>query len=90
MTAKGLRVGVYGATGQVGGVMRSMLAERGFPVAGLRYFASSRSAGRSLEGIVVEDVATADHGMAARQPGCFYLVAVPLHLRAPDIERSRR
>jgi len=62
MTAKRLRVGVYGATGQVGGVMRSMLTERGFPVAALRYFASSRSAGRSLEGIVVEDVATADHG----------------------------
>jgi aspartate-semialdehyde dehydrogenase len=52
---------VYGATGQVGGVMRAMLAERSFPVATLRYFASSRSAGRSLDGIVVEDVVTADH-----------------------------
>jgi aspartate-semialdehyde dehydrogenase len=52
---------VYGATGQVGGVVRSMLAERRFPVARLRCFASSRSAGRSVDGIVVEDVATADH-----------------------------
>jgi aspartate-semialdehyde dehydrogenase len=57
----GLSVGVYGATGQVGGVMRSMLRARGFPFAGLRYFASSRSAGRELDGIVVEDVAGADH-----------------------------
>ena len=50
-------VGIYGATGQVGGVMRRMLTERGFPVAGLRYFASARSAGRELDGIIVEDVA---------------------------------
>jgi aspartate-semialdehyde dehydrogenase len=56
------RVGVYGATGQVGGVMRSMLRERRFPVASVRYFASARSAGRDLDGVVVEDVATADHG----------------------------
>jgi aspartate-semialdehyde dehydrogenase len=57
-----VRVGVYGATGQVGGVMRSMLRERRFPVASVRYFASARSAGRDLDGVVVEDVATADHG----------------------------
>jgi aspartate-semialdehyde dehydrogenase len=56
-----VRVGIYGATGQVGGVMRRMLVERGFPVGGLRYFASGRSAGRDLDGIAVEDVATADH-----------------------------
>jgi aspartate-semialdehyde dehydrogenase len=61
---KGARVGLFGATGQVGGVMRTMLAERGFPVWQLRYFASARSAGRTLpwgDGeIEVEDVATAD------------------------------
>ena len=57
----GLIVGVYGATGQVGGVMRTMLRARGFPYDSLRYFASARSAGRELDGIVVEDVATADH-----------------------------
>ncbi len=62
MTAvRKLNVGVYGATGQVGGVMRSTLAERHFPTASVRYFASSRSAGRQLDGVVVEDVATADH-----------------------------
>ena len=56
-----LTVGVYGATGQVGGVMRAMLRSRDFPFDGLRYFASARSAGRILDGIGVEDVATADH-----------------------------
>jgi aspartate-semialdehyde dehydrogenase len=59
-----MRVGVFGATGQVGGVMRTLLAERGFPVTELRFFASARSAGRTLtwqdRGIVVEDTETAD------------------------------
>jgi aspartate-semialdehyde dehydrogenase len=54
-------VGVYGATGQVGTVMRSLLEARRFPYERLRLFASSRSAGRDLDGLVVEDVATADH-----------------------------
>ncbi|MTD55979.1 aspartate-semialdehyde dehydrogenase [Amycolatopsis pithecellobii] len=62
--ADGVRVGVVGATGQVGGVMRRLLAERNFPVAQLRFFASSRSAGTKLpwQGteIEVEDAATAD------------------------------
>src|SRR4051794_33958493 len=60
----GVNVGVVGATGQVGGVMREILAERTFPVGTLRFFASSRSAGRTLEWngreVVVEDAATAD------------------------------
>ncbi len=60
----GVRVGVVGATGQVGGVMRRILEERNFPVAEMRYFASARSAGSKLpwrgEEIVVEDAETAD------------------------------
>jgi aspartate-semialdehyde dehydrogenase len=60
----GLRVGVVGATGQVGGVMRQILAERKFPISELRFFASARSAGSTLpwaDGeIQVEDAATAD------------------------------
>jgi aspartate-semialdehyde dehydrogenase len=60
----GLRVGVVGATGQVGTVMRRLLAERDFPVAQMRYFASARSAGSTLPwagaDVVVEDAATAD------------------------------
>jgi aspartate-semialdehyde dehydrogenase len=59
-----MRVGVFGATGQVGGVMRRLLVDRSFPVDELRYFASARSAGRTLpwkDGeIVVEEAATAD------------------------------
>ncbi|UYM07725.1 aspartate-semialdehyde dehydrogenase [Solicola gregarius] len=60
----GLNIGVVGATGQVGAVMRRLLDERDFPVASMRYFASARSAGRTLpwrdEQITVEDAATAD------------------------------
>jgi aspartate-semialdehyde dehydrogenase len=63
MTA-GIRIGVVGATGQVGAVVRRLLEERDFPVADIRYFASARSAGTTLpwrdEQIVVEDAATAD------------------------------
>src|SRR5207237_858071 len=59
-----MQVGVFGATGQVGGVLRTLLADRAFPVSGIRYFASSRSAGRRLPWaggeVVVEDVATSD------------------------------
>src|SRR4051795_1436441 len=61
-----MKIGVVGATGQVGAVMRRMLVERAFPVAEMRFFASSRSAGRTLpwgDGeVVVEDAATADVG----------------------------
>jgi len=60
----GLRIGVVGATGQVGSVMRRLLDERNFPVAEIRFFASSRSAGTTLPwkgtDIVVEDAETAD------------------------------
>jgi aspartate-semialdehyde dehydrogenase len=59
-----LKVGVVGATGQVGAVMRRILAERSFPVADIRFFASARSAGTTLswEGVDVrvEDASTAD------------------------------
>lgn len=62
--AKSLTVAVVGATGQVGGVMLRLLAERNFPVGTLRLFASARSAGREIswqgKTVVVEDVATAD------------------------------
>jgi aspartate-semialdehyde dehydrogenase len=60
-----MQIGIVGATGQVGGVMRSILAERKFPVDRLRLFASARSAGRTLpwqDGeVVVEDAMTADY-----------------------------
>ncbi len=54
-------VGIYGATGQVGAVMRQIVASRKLPAESIRLFASARSAGRILDGLSVEDVATADH-----------------------------
>ncbi|MEV0192125.1 aspartate-semialdehyde dehydrogenase [Kitasatospora purpeofusca] len=66
-----MKIGIVGATGQVGGVVREILAERADlpggvgPVEQLRLFASARSAGRTLpwQGteITVEDAATADY-----------------------------
>jgi aspartate-semialdehyde dehydrogenase len=59
-----MRIGVVGATGMVGEVMRSVLEQRQFPADEVRFFASARSAGRSLPWkggeIVVEDADTAD------------------------------
>ncbi|MFB8395544.1 aspartate-semialdehyde dehydrogenase [Streptomyces yangpuensis] len=60
-----MRVGIVGATGQVGAVMRSILAERKFPVDELRLFASARSAGSTIEWegreITIEDASAADY-----------------------------
>jgi len=57
-------VGIVGATGLVGSMMLALLAERAFPLASLRLFASPRSAGNKVpfgdSEIVVEDAATAD------------------------------
>ncbi len=59
-----VRIGVVGATGQVGVAMRQILEERNFPADEIRLFASARSAGKTLtyagREIVVEDAATAD------------------------------
>lgn len=60
----GLNVGIVGATGVVGQLMGSILAERAFPVATMRLFASARSAGtrrrwRERE-IAVEDASQSD------------------------------
>jgi aspartate-semialdehyde dehydrogenase len=64
MSSKTVNVGVVGATGQVGAVMRRLLEERDFPIGQLRFFASARSAGTTLtfkgQDIVVEDTALAD------------------------------
>jgi len=59
-----MHVGVFGATGQVGQVMRSILVERALPVDEMRFFGSSRSAGTVLDwrgtDVTVEDAAVAD------------------------------
>jgi aspartate-semialdehyde dehydrogenase len=59
-----MHVGIVGATGMVGTVMRQLLAERSYPVSTLRLFASARSAGSAIEWngrtITVEDASVAD------------------------------
>ena len=64
VSLRAMKIGVVGATGQVGAAMRQILAERNFPVSQIRYFASARSAGTTLDWkgtqITVEDADTAD------------------------------
>jgi aspartate-semialdehyde dehydrogenase len=64
VTTVGVNIGIVGATGQVGAVMRDILLERDLPVDQVRFFASARSAGTVLQwgdrAVVVEDAATAD------------------------------
>ena len=59
-----VNIGVVGATGQVGQVMRTLLEDRDFPATSVRFFASARSAGKKLsfrgQEIEVEDAETAD------------------------------
>src|SRR4029079_17631939 len=59
-----VNIGVVGATGQVGQVMRTLLEEREFPATSVRFFASSRSQGKKLSirrpAIEVEAAETAD------------------------------
>jgi aspartate-semialdehyde dehydrogenase len=63
--ARGLHVGIVGATGLVGEFLLATLLERAFPVASLRLFASARSAGTSIRwndaDLVVEDASAADY-----------------------------
>jgi aspartate-semialdehyde dehydrogenase len=63
-SSTGIRIGVVGATGQVGAVVRQLLEDRDFPITEIRFFASARSAGKTLpfrgEEIVIEDASTAD------------------------------
>jgi len=60
-----LRVGIVGATGMVGELMRAILEERNFPIESIRFFATARSAGKKIEWkdteIVVEDAGKADY-----------------------------
>jgi len=57
-----VRVAVFGATGQVGSVIRSVLSERNFPLDEIRFLASSRSVGLRLPwkdgDVAVEDSAS--------------------------------
>src|SRR5687768_7395943 len=61
----GVRIGVIGATGLVGGEMLRLLDERKFPLAELRAYASARSEGRKLP------FAGGDVTVQTLRPGCF-------------------
>ena len=63
---KGYNIAVVGATGAVGAELLQVLQRRTFPVASLRAFGSSRSAGKSIqfrnESIVVEQLTKSSFG----------------------------
>ncbi|MCL5701819.1 hypothetical protein M5Z59_11175, partial [Neisseria meningitidis] len=60
----GLSIGIVGATGQVGQVMRTLLDEREFAASAVRFVGSAGSQGPKLafrgQEIEVEDAETAD------------------------------
>ena len=88
----GVHVGVVGATGQVGGVMRRILLERDFPIDAIRFFASARSAGTTLpfgdREVRVEDAATADP--TGLDIALFSAGATTSRALAPAVRRGRR
>jgi len=59
-----ISLGVVGATGQVGQIVRQLLIDRGFPLSNVRFFASEKSAGQALDfdgaEIALENLETAD------------------------------
>lgn len=64
MNKSNLELGIVGATGMVGKVLRNILIERKFPVKKVRFFASANSAGSSIpwngQKVLVEDASKAD------------------------------
>lgn len=85
---KNVTVAVVGATGQVGIVMRTLLEERNFPADKVRFFASARSAGKTLpfrgEDIVVEDAsATSDEDLKGIDIALFSAGATLSRAQAP-------
>ena len=85
-------IGVVGATGQVGAVMRQLLEERDFPADEVRFFASARSAGKTLPWkggeIVIEDAATADP--SGLDIALFSAGATMSRVQVPAVRRGRR
>lgn len=83
----GVNLGVFGATGQVGGVMLQILESQGFPVRDLRLFSSARSAGKTLDfagrEVTVEDMASAD--FTGLQVAVFSAGASASKLYAPKV-----
>ena len=79
---------VVGATGQVGAVMRTLLEQRNFPADQVRFFASARSAGKTLpfrgQDIVIEDAAAvSDEDLAGIDIALFSAGATLSRAQAP-------
>jgi aspartate-semialdehyde dehydrogenase len=75
VTGQNIRIGVVGATGAVGAVTLSLLAERGFE--NVRAFASSRSVGKTVafgDGELVVEEATPNALGAGELDLCFFSV----------------
>jgi aspartate-semialdehyde dehydrogenase len=72
---KAARIGVVGATGAVGPVTLQLLRERGH--ANVRAFASARSAGKTVEGVTVEE-ATPEALSAGDLDVCLFSVGTAL------------
>jgi aspartate-semialdehyde dehydrogenase len=70
-TVHDVRIGVVGATGAVGTVLRGILRERGYER--VRYLASARSAGQQLDGRTVEE-ATPEVLGGGDLDACFFSV----------------
>jgi aspartate-semialdehyde dehydrogenase len=89
MGRDGVSVGVFGATGQVGTVMRTLLEERRFPVGEVRFFASARSAGTTLPWrgaeVVVEDSGAPSTDFAGLDLALFSNGAVNSRPQAPRV-----
>lgn len=80
---RGVRVGVFGATGLVGRELLTLLAERRFPIESLRVFASSRRAGSSLDRADRRDLRLED-------PEGADLASIDVALLACGADASRR
>ena len=89
VTGEGPTVGVFGATGQVGTVMRSVLATRQFPVGRIRFFGSARSVGRTLPwggaDVAVEDSGAPDTDFEGIDIALFSNGAVNSRPQAPRV-----
>ena len=89
VNATGISVGVFGATGQVGAVMRELLVERALPIRELRFFASARSAGRTIpwhgHDVVVEDSGSAETDFAGLDIALFSNGASQSRPQAPRV-----
>ncbi|MHB8467087.1 MAG: aspartate-semialdehyde dehydrogenase [Acidimicrobiales bacterium] len=89
VSGDGVSVGVFGATGQVGAVMRALLADRAFPVRELRFFGSARSVGRTLgwgdASIPVEDSGSDETSFAGLDIALFSNGKIASKVQAPRV-----